>query len=141
MFDKVGVIGAGLMGSEIALVCALAGRHVLLADTSDEALVRARDGLARVLDKGLQRGFYAPGLGDAALARIVTTTDLSAFADRDLVTEAVFENEEIKAGIFRVLDQVCRADAVIASNTSTISITGLASYVSAGRRGRFLGTH
>ncbi len=141
MFDKVGVIGAGLMGSEIALVCALAGRHVLLADTSDEALVRARDGLARVLDKGLQRGFYAPGVGDAALARIVTTTDLSAFADRDLVTEAVFENEEVKAGIFRVLDRVCRSDAVIASNTSTISITGLASYVGVGRRAQFLGTH
>ena len=141
MFDKVGVIGAGLMGSEIALVCALAGKHVLLADTSEEALARARDRLAYVLDKGLQRGSYAPGAGEAALARIATTTDLSAFADRDLVTEAVFENEEVKAGIFRVLDQVCRADAVIASNTSTISITGLASYVGLERRGRFLGTH
>ncbi len=141
MFDKVGVIGAGLMGSEIALVCALAGKHVLLADTSEEALARARDRLAYVLDKGLQRGSYAPGAGEAALARIATTTDLSAFADRDLVTEAVFENEEVKAGIFRVLDQVCRADAVIASNTSTISITGLASYVGVERRGRFLGTH
>ena len=141
MFDKVGVIGAGLMGSEIALVCALAGKHVLLADTSEEALARARDRLAYVLDKGLQRGSYAPGAGEAALARIATTTDLSAFADRDLVTEAVFENEEIKAGIFRVLDQVCRADAVIASNTSTISITGLASYVGVARRGQFLGTH
>ena len=141
MFDKVGVIGAGLMGSEIALVCALAGRDVLLADTSDDALSRARDGLARVVDKGTQRGFYVAGAGEAALGRITTTTDLAAFADRDLVTEAVFENEEVKAGIFRVLDQVCRPDAVIASNTSTISITGLASYVGVERRGRFLGTH
>jgi 3-hydroxybutyryl-CoA dehydrogenase len=141
MIEKVGVVGAGLMGAEIALVAALAGKQVVLADTSDDALARALANLDRVLDKGIQRGFYQEGQKTEALGRIVVTTDLAKFTDCDLVTEAVFESEDVKAGIFRTLDRVCKADAFIASNTSTISITGLASYVSPARRGRFLGTH
>ena len=138
---KVGVVGAGLMGAEIALVCALAGKDVVLSDTSDELLARAIENLGKVLDKGLQRGFYQAGQKEAALGRIRTSTDLAKFADCELVTEAVFESEQVKAEVFRKLDGICRADAFIASNTSTISITGLASYVSPQRRGRFLGTH
>ncbi len=141
MIDKVGVVGAGLMGAEIALVCALAGKRVLLSDTSEDRLARALENLGRVMDKGAQRGFYKEGDREAALGRIATTTDLAAFADCDLVTEAVFESEEVKAGVFRKLDQVCRPDAILCSNTSTISITGLSSYVSPARRPRFLGTH
>jgi 3-hydroxybutyryl-CoA dehydrogenase len=141
MIGKVGVVGAGLMGAEIALVCALAGRDVVLADTSADNLARALDNLGRVLDKGIQRGFFEPEQKDQSLARIRAVTDLAAFADRDLVVEAVFEDEQVKAGVFRVLDQVCRPDAIIASNTSTISITILASYVAAERRAAFLGTH
>lgn len=141
MIDKVGVVGAGLMGAEIALVCALAGKRVLLSDTGEDRLARAMDNLGRVMDKGLQRGFYKEGDKEAALGRIATTTDLSAFAECDLVTEAVFESEEVKAGVFRALDAVCRHDAILCSNTSTISITGLSSYVSPARRPRFLGTH
>ena len=139
--EKVGVVGAGLMGAEIALVCALAGKDVVLSDTGDELLARAMDRLGKVLDKGLQRGFYQAGQKDAALSRIRTTTDLGKLADRDLVTEAVFESEQVKAEVFRKLDGICKPDAFIASNTSTISITGLASYVSPQRRGRFVGTH
>lgn len=141
MFDKVGVIGAGLMGSEIALVSALAGKDVLLTDTSDEALARAMGNLAAVIDKGIRRGFYQEDQKDATLARIRTSTRLEDHADRELVIEAVFENEAVKADVFRTLDKVCAADACIASNTSTISITTLASYVSPERRARFLGTH
>lgn len=141
MIDKVGVVGAGLMGAEIALVAALAGKHVVLADTSDESLAKAIENLGKVLDKGIQRSFYKEAQKDEALGRITTTTDLGRFADCDLVTEAVFESEEVKAGVFRKLDQVCKADALIASNTSTISITGLASYVAPERRPRFIGTH
>ncbi len=141
MIDKVGVIGAGLMGAEIALVCALAGKDVLLADTSQDNLSRALANLGRVLDKGLQRGFYQPAQKDEALARIRTTTDLAGFADRQLVVEAVFEDEQVKAGIFRILDKVCLPDAIIVSNTSTISITILSSYVSPERRPNFAGTH
>lgn len=141
MIDKVGVVGAGLMGSEIALVCALAGKRVVLSDTSEALLERAMENLGKVMDKGLQRGFYQPGQKDEALGRIATSTDLEAFADCDLVTEAVFESEQVKAEVFRKLDGICKADAFIASNTSTISITGLASYVAPQRRARFLGTH
>jgi len=141
MIDKVGVVGGGLMGAEIALVAALAGKQVVLCDTSDETLARALENLGKVLDKGIQRSFYQEGQKAEALGRISTTTDLAMFADCDLVTEAVFESEDVKAGVFRTLDRVCRVDAFIASNTSTISITGLASYVSPQRRARFLGTH
>lgn len=141
MIDKVGVVGAGLMGAEIALVAALAGKRVVLADTSDEALAKAIENLGKVLDKGIQRSFYKETQKDEALGRITTTTDLTHFAECDLVTEAVFESEEVKAAVFRKLDQVCKADALIASNTSTIAITGLASYVAPERRPRFAGTH
>jgi 3-hydroxybutyryl-CoA dehydrogenase len=141
MIDKVGVIGAGLMGSEIALVCALGGKDVILSDTTQEALDRAVANLAKVVEKGVRRSFYTEEQGAEALARIRTSVDLAAHADCDLVTEAVFENEEVKANVFRQLDAICRPDAFIASNTSTISITTLASYVSPARRARFIGTH
>jgi 3-hydroxybutyryl-CoA dehydrogenase len=139
--DKVGVIGAGLMGSEIALVCALAGKNVLLSDVSEQNLTRAIDNLGKILDKGVQRGFYTADQKALTLARITTTTDLGRYADRDLVIEAVFEDERVKADTFRRLDGICRDDCVIASNTSSISISGLASHLAIERRARFLGTH
>jgi 3-hydroxybutyryl-CoA dehydrogenase len=139
--DNVGVIGAGLMGSEIALVCALAGKNVLLSDVSEQNLTRAIDNLGKILDKGVQRGFYTADQKALTLARITTTTDLGRYADRDLVIEAVFEDERVKADTFRRLDGICRDDCVIASNTSSISISGLASHLAIERRARFLGTH
>ncbi len=139
--ERVGVVGAGLMGSEIALVFALAGKDVLLSDVSAESLGRALDSLGRVLDRGVQRSFYTAEQKEAALARITTTTDLSRYADRDLVIEAVFEDEQVKAETFRKLDAICSAQCIVASNTSSISISGLASNVSAARREHFLGTH
>ena len=139
--EKVGVVGAGLMGSEIALVFALAGKDVLLNDLSEESLERAVANLGRVLDKGVQRGFYAAEQKAAALSRIRTTTDLARYADRELVIEAVFEDEKVKAETFRRLDLILDGDCIIASNTSTISITVLSSYVKAAHRSRFVGTH
>ena len=139
--EKVGVVGAGLMGAEIALVFALAGKDVLLNDVSEEHLARALDNLGRVLDKGIQRGFYQAEQKAAALARIRTTPDLARYADRQLVIEAVFEDEKVKAETFRRLDVILAEDCFIASNTSTISITVLSSYVKAERRDRFIGTH
>jgi 3-hydroxybutyryl-CoA dehydrogenase len=138
--EKVGVVGAGLMGSEIALVFALAGKEVLLNDISEEQLARAVDNLGKVLDKGVQRGFYQAEQKAAALDRIRTTTDLARYADRQLVVEAVFEEEKVKAETFRKLD-VILDNCIIASNTSTISITVLSSYVKPERRARFVGTH
>jgi len=139
--EKIGVIGAGLMGSEIALVCALAGKDVLLSDVSEANLARALDNLAKVLDKGIQRGFYSAEQKTPTLGRIAITVELSRYADRDLVIEAVFEDEKVKAEAFRKLDDICQDRCIIASNTSSISISGLASYLRSDRRGRFLGTH
>ncbi|MCU0868458.1 MAG: 3-hydroxyacyl-CoA dehydrogenase family protein [Burkholderiales bacterium] len=139
--DTVGVVGAGLMGAEIALVCALAGHRVRLVDTTQAGLDAAMRRLDGVLDKGIGRGFYTPEQKDAALGRLHPTPDLEALADCDLVTEAVFESETVKAEVFATLDRVCRADAWLLSNTSTIAITTLASYVAPARRERFAGTH
>jgi len=141
MAGKIGVVGAGLMGAEIALVYALAGYEVLLSDRTDDALEAALDRLAGILDKGIARGFYKEAEKAPALARIAVTTDLARFADRDMVTEAVFEDASVKAETFRILDRICRPDTLIASNTSSIAISTLASYVSAERRPSFLGTH
>src|SRR6185503_13710283 len=83
--DKIGVVGAGLMGAEIALVFALAGHDVVLSDTGEPALAAALDRLARVLDRGIPRGFYKPEEKPLALARIATTVALDPFAACDFV--------------------------------------------------------
>jgi 3-hydroxybutyryl-CoA dehydrogenase len=139
--EKIGVVGAGLMGAEIALVFALAGHDVVLSDRTEDLLTRAKQRLAIVLDRGIPRGFFKPEEKEPALARLRTTTALDDFADRDFVTEAVFEDEAVKGEIYRTLDRVCVAGCVLASNTSTIPISTLASYVGEARRPRFVGTH
>lgn len=141
MINKVGVVGAGLMGSEIALVFALANKHVLLSDSSEDALAQAMSKLEGVLQRGVGRGFYEVDQVESTLARIHTTTDLGTYSDRDMVVEAVFEDESVKAKVFKTLDGVVPAQCIIASNTSSISITALSSHVSAARRGHFVGTH
>ncbi len=141
MINKVGVVGAGLMGSEIALVFALAGKDVLLSDTNEESLARAKEELEGTLHRGVGRGFYEEGDLESTMKRIHMTTDLQTYADRDLVIEAVFEDEAVKAAVFATIDGVVSKDCIIASNTSSISITALSSHVSASRRRRFIGTH
>jgi 3-hydroxybutyryl-CoA dehydrogenase len=138
--EKIGVVGAGLMGSEIALVFAFAGREVLLADQDPG---RAAAGIARsrgLLSKGVARGFYTQIQADAALARIAAS-DLDGFRDRDYVTEAVYEDLAVKAEVLGNLDRICPPHALIATNTSTIPISTLAAKISAQRRSRFIGTH
>src|SRR5215471_13807414 len=139
--EKIGVVGAGLMGAEIALVFALAGHDVLLSDQTDAALTGALDRLGRVLDRGIGRGFYKEEEKPAALARIKTTVALDDFAERDFITEAVFESEPVKAEIYRALDRICAPKCIFASNTSTIPISTLAAYVGEARRPNFIGTH
>jgi 3-hydroxybutyryl-CoA dehydrogenase len=139
--EKIGVVGAGLMGAEIGLVFALSGHDVLLSDQTEAALTTALDRLGRVLDRGIGRGFYKEEEKPAALARITTTVSLDDFADRDFITEAVFESERVKAEIYRVLDRICGPKCIFASNTSTIPISTLASYVGETRRPNFIGTH
>ena len=138
---KLGVVGAGMMGSEIALIFALAGKQVLLNDTTEAGLERALGKLEGVLDSGIARGFWAEADKPRALANITTTTDLGDFADRDMVIEAVFEDVDVKGEVFRKLDGILGADCVIASNTSSISITVLSASLSDARQANFLGLH
>ncbi|TWH01167.1 3-hydroxybutyryl-CoA dehydrogenase [Mesorhizobium sp. J18] len=138
---KIGVVGAGLMGAEIAFVHALAGHEVLLTDRTDEALDHAMTRLSTIYDKGAARSIYNTGKKSTVLSAIRTTTDLGDFADRDMVTEAVFEKEEVKAEVLGALDKVCKPDCLFATNTSTIPISVLASFVAPERRERFVGTH
>lgn len=139
--EKIGVVGAGLMGAEIALVFALAGHDVMLSDRSEELLAAARARLASVLDRGIPRGFFKAEDKEPALARLRTTTALDDFSDRDFITEAVFEDEAVKAEVYRALDRVCRPACILASNTSTIPISTLAGHVDEARRRNFVGTH
>jgi 3-hydroxybutyryl-CoA dehydrogenase len=139
--EKIGVVGAGLMGREIALVFALAGYDVLLADRSEESLAEAVARLSAILDKGIERGIFRPDQTSEALPRITTTLDLRRFAACDFVTEAVFEQEDVKAGAFRELDAICAPRCIFATNTSTIPISVLASAVRPERRAKFIGTH
>jgi 3-hydroxybutyryl-CoA dehydrogenase len=139
--EKVGVVGAGLMGAEIALVFALAGHEVRLSDTGEAQLSAALERLGRTLDRGVQRGFYKDEEKPLALARITTTISLDPFAECEFVTEAVFEDEGVKAETYKKLDALCKPGCILASNTSTIPISTLASYVSEARRPKFVGTH
>ena len=139
--EKIGVVGAGLMGAEIALNFALAGHSVLLHDRTDELLAAAKQRLGTILDRGIPRGFFRAEDKEPALARIDTATSLDPFADRDFVTEAVFEDEAVKGEIYRALDRTCAPHCIFASNTSTIPISTLAAYTGEPRRPNFIGTH
>ena len=139
--DTIGVVGAGMMGSEIALVMALAGKSVLLNDRDRALIDKAVAKLDDILDKGIARGFYTEDDKARALANLRTAADVNDFAPCDMVIEAVFEDEEAKAGVYRALDEVLAPDCLIASNTSSISISVLASHLDARRRPLFLGTH
>ncbi|MCF6523180.1 3-hydroxybutyryl-CoA dehydrogenase [Streptomyces sp. JJ36] len=138
--ERVGVVGCGQMGAGIAEVCARAGLDVLVAETTGEALELGRTRLVSSLDKAVARGKLAEEERDATLDRLAFTTDLGEFADRDLVIEAVVENEQVKTEIFQVLDQVVtRSDAILASNTSSIPLVKLA--VATSRPDHVLGIH
>ncbi|MFI0720164.1 3-hydroxybutyryl-CoA dehydrogenase [Streptomyces sp. NPDC021224] len=138
--ERVGVVGAGQMGSGIAEVCAKAGLDVRIAETTGEALELGRARLTGSLGKAAERGKITAEQRDEALGRLTFTTDLGEFADRDLVIEAVVEDERVKTDIFKVLDQVVqREDAILASNTSSIPLVRLA--VATSRPDRVLGIH
>ena len=138
--ERIGVVGAGLMGREIALVFALAGYDVVLADQSVEILDEALARLRAIVEKGISRTLYREDHRDA-LQRISTNADLASFSDLDFVTEAVFEREDIKLSVYKRLDKICKPSCIIATNTSTIPISVLASHVAVERRRKFIGTH
>ncbi len=136
---KVGVIGAGQMGSGIAHVVALAGYDVLLTDLTKEAVDKAIETIGRNMDRQIARGIITVADKQAALQRISYAPDYDAFADCDLVIEAATEDESVKRKIFTELSPKVKPDAIVASNTSSISITRLASITK--RPERFIGMH
>lgn len=140
-FEKIGVVGAGMMGSEIALMFALAGYPTLLSDASREAAERAVARLHGVLDRGLPRGLWTAEAVATARRQLSVADSLDAYADRDFVIEAVFEDEALKRDVFKKLDAILTPEAGLASNTSSISITTLSAAVAEPRRAQFIGTH
>jgi len=123
---RVGVIGAGQMGAGIAHVAALSGREVVLADVS---AALAQKGLAVVkknLGRQVEKGKVAAEAAEAALAKVTTSGDVAALAEADLVVEAIVEDEGVKRDLFARLDALLKPGAILASNTSSISITRLA---------------
>jgi 3-hydroxybutyryl-CoA dehydrogenase len=139
MAGRLAVIGAGLMGSGIAQVAAQAGWEVTMRDLDEPALKRGLDGIRRSLAKFAEKGTIPADTVDAAVARITPTTDLDAAADADIVVEAVFERLDVKTEVFRTLDRICKADAVLATNTSAIPITQIAAATE--RPESVVGTH
>ena len=137
--EKVGVIGAGQMGNGIAHVCALHGYDVLMEDMNPDALGKARDTIKKNLARQVTRNLITQEDADAALARIKTATDLNGMKDRDLVIEAATENEVVKRKIFQDLCPRIGPNTLLASNTSSISITRLAA--STDRPEKFIGLH
>ena len=136
---SVGVIGAGQMGGGIAHVCALAGYDVQLSDISEENAKAAVELIGHNMDRQVNRGKISAEEKSAAIARIVPGGSLEIFAESDMVIEAASENEEIKREIFKALCPLIKPQAIICSNTSSISITRLASVTD--RPGRFMGMH
>ena len=136
---KVGVVGCGLMGSGITEVCARSGYEVVVREVNDELLQRGLGRIQKSLGKGVSRGKLSQEEADQALARIQGTLDLADFADCDLVVEAAVENMALKKEIFAKLDGILPPHAVLASNTSSLCITEMASVT--GRGDKVLGIH
>src|ERR1700722_13845697 len=136
---RVGVIGGGQMGNGIAHVCALAGLPVVLLDVKAEALSKAMATMARNMERQVNRSIISSDDRDAALARVTTSTDYEAFGEADLVIEAATEKEDIKRVIFATLTPKLKPSCIIATNTSSISITRLGAATD--RPEKFIGIH
>jgi len=139
VIQTIGVIGAGQMGNGISHVCALAGLDVVLLDVKADALAKAMATMGRNLDRQVGKDLISQSDKNAALARIATSTDYAAFAACDMVVEAATEKEEVKRAIYKTLTPYLKPSCMIASNTSSISITRLGA--STDRAEKFIGMH
>ncbi|SAK78455.1 3-hydroxybutyryl-CoA dehydrogenase [Caballeronia hypogeia] len=137
--QTVGIVGAGTMGNGIAQVAAVAGFKVVLIDVTDAALAKGIKTLTGSLDRLVSKDKLQASARDAALTRIETSTDYARLSEADIVIEAATENAELKNRILKQIEEAARADAIIASNTSSISITALAAQL--GTPERFIGMH
>ncbi|AKU26653.1 3-hydroxybutyryl-CoA dehydrogenase [Geobacillus stearothermophilus] len=120
------VVGAGQMGSGIAQVCAVAGYDVLLYDISEAQLDKGMATIDKLLGRQVEKGKMTAEAKDAALSRLVRSTDLRDAAKADLIIEAVVENMDVKTKLFAELDEIARPEAILASNTSSLPITEIA---------------
>ena len=136
---RIGIIGAGTMGNGIAQVCAVAGLHVTMVDVNDAAVQRGVATIAKSLDRLVAKEKLSAADKDAALGRITGSTDYASLKDAGLLIEAATENMELKLRILRQLDDLAGEGTVIATNTSSISITQLAAVLK--RPERFVGMH
>ncbi|HJP11037.1 MAG TPA: 3-hydroxybutyryl-CoA dehydrogenase [Arenicellales bacterium] len=137
--NKIGVVGAGTMGSGISQVCALNGFHVTMQDISEPLVERGLAVIEKSLARLLDREKISAEEKDASADRITATTDLALLSDCDLVVEAATENMDLKIEIFEQLNNICAPTAILASNTSSLSLTRLAS--SSGRPDKVIGMH
>jgi len=123
---KVGVVGLGTMGAGIAQVSVQCGFETVGREVNDELAARGRATIERYLSRGVEKGRMTPGEREAALGRLTLTTELADLADCDLVIEAVLEELDLKRDVFRELDRITRPDAVLATNTSALSVAEVA---------------
>ena len=137
--QKVGVVGLGAMGAGIAQLCVEAGLDTVGREVTAELGQKARDRIAHFLTRKVEKGQLEQEARDEAVGRLSLTTELDAFADCDLVIEAIVEELEPKQELFAELDRICRPDAVLATNTSALSVTEIAAATSA--PGRMVGMH
>ena len=138
-FKTLGVVGAGTMGNGIAQVAAVAGLDVIMIDVNEQALSKGLATLTGSLGRLVDKEKLDAASRDAALARIETSTDYQRLSAADIIIEAATENVELKVRILKQIESVARADAVIASNTSSISITALGAVLADPTR--FIGMH
>ena len=136
---RIGIVGAGTMGHGIAQVSAQSGYEVMLVDAAPEALERGRSQIAKGFERLVGKGKLSPEDRDQALARLSTGGELAALETADLVVEAVVERLEVKQKVLSELDRICPPNAILASNTSSISITRLAG--ATGRPDKVIGMH
>ncbi|MEL6906467.1 MAG: 3-hydroxyacyl-CoA dehydrogenase NAD-binding domain-containing protein, partial [Planctomycetota bacterium] len=139
LFDRVAVVGAGTMGNGIAQVFATSGSAVTLVDLDDKALDRGVAAIEKSLARVVKKERMSQADADAALARIAKATSLDDLGDRELVVEAVSERFDVKARVFEALDGITGDDCILATNTSSISITEIAARTK--RADKVIGMH
>ena len=136
---KVGVLGCGLMGSGIAQTAAQSGYEVVVREINQELLDKGLGKIRDFLSKGVEREKLSQTDMDETLSKIAGTTELSDLSDCDIVIEVIIENMELKAELYKELSEVCKPDTIFASNTSSLSITEMASYTN--RPDKMVGLH